>query len=193
MMLASRAVLPRGSAAAASGVLRRSALLLAIACLLGLVAGCTKSEAQLSSEALQRGLEAQRAGDLDEAVENYRMAIRHDPTNVFAYYDLGLVSQQRGDPVDAENWYRLALSYDPDFAPALFNLALVRTDAGSLEEAVELYRRYALLRPDDVGVHLNLADVLSRLGRTEEAQDEYAIARGLDPSLPSFSPRPTDG
>jgi Tfp pilus assembly protein PilF len=70
----------------------RSLLALALVASLGL-AGCTKSEAQLSAEALARGLEAHRAGDLYEASAHYERAIRHDPESVIAYYDLGLVEQ----------------------------------------------------------------------------------------------------
>ena len=159
-----------------------------MACLTGVVAGCTKSEGRLAEEALQRGLEAQNAGSYDEATSDYLMALQHDPSNVFAYYDLGLIKQLSSKPVDAENYYRLALSHDPDYAPALFNLALLRANAGSYAEVVDLLNHYLSERPDDATGHLHLADALTQLGRAAEARTELDKAVALDPALLSPAP-----
>src|SRR5206468_2997069 len=90
--------------------------------------GCgKKSEAQLASAALQRGLKAQSSGHPDEAAADYREALTHDPENKFAYFDLGLLDQLAGRRGSAEDNYRAALRTDPDYGPALLNLAIVLT------------------------------------------------------------------
>lgn len=163
--------------------LRRLGLLALVLISALAVTGCTKSEAQLSSEALQRGVEAHNAGSLQEAQENYAQALRHDPANVMAIFNLGLVASQLGDQREAENRYRMALSTDPDYAPALWNLALLRIDAGSLPEVVDLLQRYVLVRPNEASAHLRLSQVLTQLGRTDEAAAALARAAELDPSV----------
>ena len=102
-----------------------------LALLLGLalaLAGCGgKSEAQLAVDALNAGLAAQAAGNLEEAKTHYSECLKHDATNKVCLYDLGVVAQTQNQPTAAENYYRLALASDPNYPPALFNLAILRT------------------------------------------------------------------
>src|SRR4051812_38645298 len=91
---------------------------------LTLVAGTAcgkKPEAQLATDALTRGLQAQQAGRLQDATAAYREVLLHDPRNKYAFFDLGVIDHTQGNLLSAENNYRLALSVDPDFVPALFN------------------------------------------------------------------------
>lgn len=164
--------------------------------LLGLIvvlaSACTKPESQLASEALQRGLEAHRAGSLDEATANYRTALLHDPANVLAYYNLGVLDHEQGRLFEAENHYRLALSHDPDYTPALYNLATLRQDLGWAAEAVDLWRRYVALRTGDASAHLRMSRALTSLGLHDEAAQQLEIARALDPGIsPPASAEPS--
>lgn len=166
--------------------------------LLGLIVvlsgACTKPEAQLASEALQRGLEAHRAGSLAEAERNYRTVLLHDPQNVLAYYNLGVLDHEQGRLFEAENHYRLALSYDPSYPAALYNLATLRQDVGWAAEAVDLWRRYIAVREGDASAHLRLSRALTTLGLHDEAAQQLEIARALDPTIspaPSADPGPS--
>lgn len=146
-----------------------------------------KSEAQQAQDALNAGLRAQNQGNLTEAAEDYRKALAHDPTNKYAYYDLGLIDQLTGHSDSAEKNYRAALQIDPNMAAALYNLAIIRTTPAP-EEAEQLYRHVIALQPNQAGPHLNLAFVLRSLGRKAEARTEFATAVALDPSLASRVP-----
>ena len=144
-----------------------------------------QSDQEAAAEALQRGLEAHRADDLDTAEEEYQEVLEIQPRNKHALYNLGLINQTRGDGQGAEAFYRRALNVDPDFVPVLFNLAILRTEAGAREEAVDLYRRVTDLAPDNAGAYLNLGLLLRDMGRTREAARELETAVELDPSLES--------
>jgi Tfp pilus assembly protein PilF len=142
-------------------------LALAILIVLGSLA-CSppKSKLEQAQDVLQRGLEAQTAGRLDEATTAYREVLELDPRNKYAFYNLGVIDQNSGRAQAAENNYRIATSIDPDFTPALFNLAILRTDAGANDEAIALYRRVIAAEPFNAAGHLNLGYALaSTFGR----------------------------
>ncbi len=148
------------------------------------VAGCGgKSEAEQASDALDRGLKAHAAGQIDEAAADYREVLTHDPQNKFAFYNLGLIDQTAGRADAAEKNYRLALSADPNYEPALFNLAILRTSAGSTQEAIDLYRRATAADANEAGAHLNLGLLLRATGQQTEGDAEVKRAVELNPKL----------
>lgn len=159
--------------------------------------GDDASDSETAGDALSRGLEAQIAGDLDEAEEAYLEVLRLDPQNKFAYYNLGLLQQTRGNLQQAENNYRLSLNIDPDYPPAVFNLAIVRNDLGDVTEAIDLYRHVISVDPNSATAHLNLGFALQSIGEDQESQDEFDAAIALDPALESritdsSSPEPNE-
>jgi tetratricopeptide (TPR) repeat protein len=89
------------------------------------VANLTTSQpdAAQASAYLTAGQTAQQHGRTDDAREDYRRALAHDPSNKLGYYYLGTLEQQQGHTTLAEQDYRAALYFDGSFAPALRNLA----------------------------------------------------------------------
>jgi len=162
--------------------------------LAGACRGEEKSESELAAEALDRGLQAHVAGDLDKAAGEYRTSLDHDPRNKFAFYNLGVIEQSAGRTQEAENNYRLALNIDSNYTPALFNLAILRASLGSTQEAIDLYRHVVELEPDNAGAHLNLGIALHQMNQQAEGDAELLRASELDPTLaiPSFeTPEPS--
>lgn len=157
------------------------------------VLGCGgRSPAQLASEALNAGLQAHTAGNLDEASAQYRKCLEHEATNKFCLYNLGLVAQTQRRPAEAENYYRLSLATDPSYGPAMFNLAVLRRDIGDNVEALSQFRQYVQLFPNDATGHLNLGLLLIATGDQAAGQAEIAEAIRLDPNItvPIGSPAP---
>lgn len=138
---------------------------------------------QIAIDEVAAGLRVHQAGNLDEAMNHYLEALRHDARNKFAYYNLGVIHQSTGENVVAEQNYRLALIVDPEFAPALFNLAILRTAAGARDEAIDLYRQVLAATPENAGAHFNLGLLLRQAGQQAEGDEEVRIGIGLDPSL----------
>jgi tetratricopeptide (TPR) repeat protein len=152
-----------------------------------ILAACSKSAPELAAEALNRGLELHRKGEVTAAARAYREVLVHDPNNKGAFYNLGLIDQQSGRSGSAERNYRQALDFDPDFLPGLFNLAIILTKTNP-EEAEGLYRHLLELNPDDSVAHLNLGFLLIDLGKTDEGRAELEKAVELDPKLKSRIP-----
>jgi len=172
------------------------ALGVAILVTLSACGSAAKSSADLSSDALNRGLKAHNAGTYDEATAAYFEALSHDPKNKFAFFNLGQSAQtQKRDQV-AEGYYRAALEIDPRFGSALFNLAIIRASAGATAEAIDLYRRTVQADPQSAPAYFNLAILLRQTGNNAEADAMFQRAQQLDaklvpPAVPTASPRPS--
>jgi tetratricopeptide (TPR) repeat protein len=175
---------------------RLAALLLIAAFALAACGGGARSEADLSSDALNRGLKAHNAGNFDEATAAYFEALFHDSRNRFAYFNLGQIAQTQKKPAIAEGYYRSALEIDKSFGAALFNLAIIRNDFGAKTEAIDLYRRDIQADPNNAPAYFNLALILRDTGATAEANQMFQRAQQLNPALvppasPSATPRPS--
>ncbi|HEY3218399.1 MAG TPA: tetratricopeptide repeat protein [Candidatus Limnocylindria bacterium] len=174
--------------------LSRTFAIVTLASFLAACGGGAKSEADLSADALNRGLKAHNAGNFDEATAAYFEALSHDGKNKFAYFNLGQIAQTRKKPAIAEGYYRSALDIDTSFAAALFNLAIIRNDFGAKAEAIDLYRRDIQADPNNAAAYFNLALILRDTGSGAEANQMFQRAQQLDPKLvppasPSATPR----
>ena len=140
-----------------------------------------------ASAYVNAGLSAQSRGNTNEAAEDYRQALAHDPRNKVAYYDLGTIQSQLGETGLAVADYDAALAIDANYEPALYNLAILLTPSAPLQ-AVDLYRHAIQVDPASPDTHLNLGFLLVSLGRDDEARTEFAAAVRLNPSLAARIP-----
>jgi Flp pilus assembly protein TadD len=133
------------------------------------------------------GVTAQRQGHIDDALEDFRQALAHEPRDAVAYYDLGTVQSAQGDTSPAVQDYDAALQFNGNYVPALYNLALLLTPSDP-NEAVSLYQRAIEVSPADSAPYLNLGFVLHALGHDSEARTAFAAAVRIDPTLASRVP-----
>jgi tetratricopeptide (TPR) repeat protein len=167
---------------------RRGAPVIAVG-LLGavlLAAGCSNSSTSSSgtqaSALLRAGLQAQAHGDVAQAQSEYRAVLKIDPSNVYAFYNLGVIAQTGRSTDQAADDYQRALAADADYTPALYNLATM--EAGTApKQAAALYEKVVRLDPKDAKAHLNLGIVLKGLGKGTQGDAQIAQALRLDPAL----------
>jgi Tfp pilus assembly protein PilF len=169
---------------------RRAALVLGVAAPL-LLSGCGRNpspslpqpDAKKAATELQTGLTAQSKGDLDSAAQHYQEALKYDPKNKYALYDLALIDAARSNYGDAEKKYRVALGIDPAYTPALFNLAILLKNRGDTTEATSLYRRLLPADPKNASAHMNLGLLLRQAGQQAEGDAQVKQAIALNPQL----------
>jgi tetratricopeptide (TPR) repeat protein len=151
-----------------------------------LAAGCstagTSSTGAQASALLRAGLKAQAHGDVAQAQSEYRAVLKIDPSNVYAFYDLGVIAQTGRSTDQAANDYQRALAADADYTPALYNLATMEAPTAP-KQAAALYEKVVRLDPKDAEAHLNLGLVLKGLGKGTQGDTQIAQAIRLDPSL----------
>ena len=123
-------------------------------------------------------------GRLDEAIAEYRAAIRLKPDFSKAFCNLGEIlcsvesNQDEGRAALLE-----AIRLEPDDAFAHYNLASSLRMTGRLDEAAAEYRDSIRLEPRLATAHYGLGSVLNLRGRAGEAMAEYRETLRLKPDF----------
>jgi O-antigen ligase len=116
----------------------------------------------------------------------YERRLRAQPNDAWLLAELGGLYGMLGRLDEAAHVLRLAIALRPDLAPAHENLGsalLLRGDVGgALGELAEAAR----LDPENGRPRYKLAVALYRAGRKAEAEEQFRLARILDPALPEF-------
>ncbi|MHB8488574.1 MAG: tetratricopeptide repeat protein [Candidatus Dormibacteria bacterium] len=140
-----------------------------------------------ATDLVSQGLKAELAGDSSTAETTYRQAIKLDPNNAVAHYDLGTVYDHQSSTAQAVKEYTATLVIDPTFTDALFNLA-VDTASTDSSGAEKLYLRVVALQPGFAAAWLNLGFIVRAQGAPAAARSDWAKAVALDASLASHVP-----
>jgi Flp pilus assembly protein TadD len=88
------------------------------------------------------------AGRLDEAGEQYRVALALEPGNVAALNNLGIVEQAQGRLEEAVALYEALLKADPTHVQALVNLGQALQRQGRPDEALPYFEAALACAPD---------------------------------------------
>ena len=116
----------------------------------------------------------------EEAEEAFKQAIRIDPDDAEAHYNLGLAYYELGFYKDAIEAFKQAIRIDPDFAEAHGNLGVTYGKLGFYKDAIEAFKQVIRIDPDDVKAHYNLGFTYLLIGDKSSALNEYKILKDLD-------------
>ena len=119
----------------------------------------------------------------EEAVSNFKMAIKLNPNYAQAHYNLGNALQAERKTEQAIAHFKMAIRLKPDFADAHNNLARALLDEGKTEQAVYYFKVVIKLQPDFADAHNNLALALLADRKTGEAISHLKIAIKLKPDF----------
>ncbi len=141
-----------------------------------------------AERALQRALDAQRAGRKSEAQLQFENALSADPSYFDAQYNAALFAFQAGDLKRALAGWETALALEPDsintrysFALALKQANFPRDSAAELEKIIEG-------KPEDARAHLALGNLyVQSLNEPAKARVHYQKVLSLDPRSPQAS------
>ena len=136
-------------------------------------------------QALERGMEHQRAGRFAEAETLYRQAIAAKPDSEIAWNILGLALDGAGRPAEAIEAFRHALALNPGDVHALNNLGLALRGVGDCRASVECFQRLLQLHPGTAEAYCNLGESLRLLHELDAARDACEKAIALMPGLTS--------
>lgn len=129
------------------------------------------------------GLELQSQGKLDQAISQYRHALRIKPNYVEAHNNLGIALQLQGKPDEAISHYRQALQIDPGYVEAYYNMGITFRAQRKHDEAINCYRQALRLKPDHVETHGNLGSMLSAQRKFDEAIKHFHLALQIRPDF----------
>lgn len=172
----------------------RRSLLVVLVLAIGLMAGSSvAARAQAANpvtgakvqELLSRGLQATQVGRLRDAETAFRQALKLDPRNRDARYNLALVYYSGGDYARAETQFASVLSLDPSALDARVGLGLSQYAQRKYSAAIPNLRSYVTQRPADTAALLSIARCYLALKRPAEALPYLRSAAALLPQDPS--------
>lgn len=115
-----------------------------------------------------------RLGRQDEAEECLRKALKVDPDNDEAHYNLGCIYRMEGKFALAEKHLRRAIEIDPKYALAHGELgALLLGHKNRTKEAVRLLRKALKYDPNDGWSRAYLANALATLRKLKAAEEQH--------------------
>jgi tetratricopeptide (TPR) repeat protein len=128
---------------------------------------------------------AEEDGDAAAAEQLYRRAMKMDPGDPSAPFNLGNVLRAAGRNVEAETAYRAALKADPRFALAWYNLADLLDDQRRTADAVKCLIHALEADPGYADAMYNMALLLQRLERYADAAAAWRRYLDADSTSPS--------
>jgi len=117
-----------------------------------------------------------KAGKIDEAIAQYKEAIRVKPNYSEAYYSLGVAETGRDRMDQAMAYYRRAINIDGNYALARNNLGYALLMRGEYYEALKQFQEAVRISPDLAEAHYNCGLALHALGHFRAAVAEYQEA-----------------
>jgi Flp pilus assembly protein TadD len=122
-----------------------------------------------------------RGGNLAEAAEQFKTALKIKPDYVDAHYNLGYALSRQGNLDAGIYHFDETLRLDPKNLKALNNLGVVLALQGRYGEAVNYFGAALKLNPRDVEIHNNIGISLKGMGKPDDAAKHFARAQALDP------------
>lgn len=128
-----------------------------------------------SEEHNKQGVELQLAGHLEEANQEYVLALEHEPDNFYALNNLGDLLLIQGKTEEALSLFQRAIEIEPNYALAYNNLGNAYLNLGKVDEAMAAYQQALDCDPNYAMPHRNLALIYHLNGACDQAIQEYQI------------------
>ncbi|MGB9688124.1 tetratricopeptide repeat protein [Thermogutta sp.] len=134
-----------------------------------------------------RGIKLYEQGRLDEALQQFELALQKQPDYLEAHVSIAVILMDQGRWEEAIPKLEKALQLDPDCWFAHANLGIIREKQGRKKEALAHFQKAVELMPTNLNARLNLGRALAEAGAFQEAITQFEAAIRLAPILASSS------
>jgi Tfp pilus assembly protein PilF len=134
------------------------------------------ASAQTPQELVQDAIQKQQAGDLADAVTEYRRFLQEHPEATAIHSNLGAALAGLGRFEEAISEYKIALRQSPTLVQARLNLALCHYKMGKIKEAATELEKVRAEDPQNQQAVLLLGDCYMRTGQEKD------VIRVLEPA-----------
>jgi tetratricopeptide (TPR) repeat protein len=139
---------------------------------------------QSSTAHLQRGVELESAGKLDDAIREHQSVLQSDPKNVQAHINLISLYGRAGDMTAAKQHFDTAIQLSPNRPDAWYNYGVLLFGQQKYDQAEQAFRRALAINPNYAEAHNNLGATYELERRMEEAASEFRAAIADRPNYP---------
>ena len=144
-------------------------------------AGDSYTRTPANKARFEKGLEAAKKKDYDQAVVLFQQVVGDDPKDFVAWTELGTLYFKRDKPDEAEKLYLRALDENPTFILALLNLGKLRISQKNFDAAIEILGRAAQSEPRSAEANYLLGDAYLQVKKGSKAVVYFNEAIKLDP------------
>ena len=153
--------------------------------LITLLLGFSLAPAQAPSDEAKKqfnaGVEAGKAGKLDEAIAAYEAAVKASPAYLDARKNLAAAYHQKKDFPKAVLHLEVVANADPKNAEIWSDLGGLAISAKDYVKAVMAYEKCAALKPNDPKLMMALAEAYKKHRQTANAVETYKKVIAADP------------
>lgn len=121
-------------------------------------------------------------GELENAADMFREAIRAKPAYAIAHYNLGVALAGSGLSPAAMAAYRETVRLDPAYVEAWVNLGILYRSIGDFAAAISCHTTALAIRPDDAIAMQDLVLAYAQAGDGAAAGETLRRLRAVDPS-----------
>jgi Ca-activated chloride channel family protein len=135
-----------------------------------ILGGVLQLPAQKVNELIVAGNDLYRQGKFEDAEKKFTEAVKLQPVNVTAKFNLAAVMYKLGKPEDAKKMYTELATLEKDAAirsKAWYNKGAILSKEKKLEESIDAYKSALKLNPDDQEARENLQKALIELKKKE--------------------------
>jgi tetratricopeptide (TPR) repeat protein len=134
---------------------------------------------------LAQGAQAQEQNRSSDAIQNYRRAIKADPSFFDAHYNLGVAAYEAAELPQCLSAYEEALAIKPLSIKARFNFAVALQKAHYPADAANELEKLLAANPGETRAHFALANLYAQqLGQPAQARVHYLRLLELDSQHP---------
>lgn len=139
-------------------------------------------EDSLNISLLDKAIELQKNGNLEEALSCYKTVIKYDPNNSEAFHLLGTIYYQKNDLNKAIFYFKQAIDLNDRNYLALNSLALIYTEMANAQTAEPLLQKAISINPAHAESFFNLGNLLLLTNKIQDAFTNFIKAFELDKS-----------
>ncbi|MDC0981310.1 sulfotransferase [Candidatus Pseudothioglobus singularis] len=121
-------------------------------------------------------------GQLDGAVQMFRIAVSINPKYAEAFFNLGATLQALDQKDDAVENYQKALDITPNYPDAHNNLGNTLLDLGKIDSAIESLEWAVAYKHDFAEAYNNLGNAYNDSGKPDKAIENFKKAISCNPS-----------
>jgi Flp pilus assembly protein TadD len=133
------------------------------------------------------GVEAQKAGRLEEAEGIFREILARGGRASFVYNNLGVIYQMRREHERAVLQFREAIRLQPDYAAPQILLGASLLALGKVSEATQHLEKAVNLQPQELRAREQLARAYERGGNFRGCVEQYQALRKLKSHEPEYA------
>ncbi len=158
--------------------IRKNSTKIILCCQLVFFFGCANVPAPIDSH-FNRGVDHYDNKEFAKAIEEYKLALRKNPKDTFALYNLAVVYQDQGKNDQAAKIYQDVLKQTEDTFSRI-NLASIQYSQGKREEAFVQLKTAAKKNPDSAHALSVLGELQEKEDLLDEAEKTYLSALNTD-------------